>query len=212
MKSGRLPLALSIALALVLPAFCQQQTVARLSRESRADIPRTEAGASGQAKSTSLALRDSSLSRAAADALFVKSDTQRARVLAERALRHDAQDAEALFVRMELAELEADYSTALDNAVRLCEAGEYAPDDPRVRLAAVRVREAAGNTPEFRHEIPGLQMLVENTDRAPIDLNLALLNAAMDGAPTLDAYALARATRHIDRLAHRWAHRLASSS
>ena len=192
MKSGRLPLAVSVAVALVLPAFCQQQTVARLSRESRADIPRTEVGGSGKAKSTSLALRDSSLSRAAADALFVKSDTQRARVLAERALRHDAQDAEALFVRMELAELEADYATALDNAVRLCDAGEYAPDDPRVRLAAVRVREAAGNTPEFRRAIPSVRALVENTDLASIDLNLALLNASMDGAPGLDSFALAR--------------------
>jgi len=167
--------------------------VARLSRESRSEIPRTEAGESGHAKSTAFPLRDSGLSRAAADALFVKSDAQRARVLAERALRRNAQDAEALFVRMELAELEADYATALENAVRLCEAGAYVPDDPRVRLAVVRVREAAENTPEFRRAIPALQALVENTGGTSFDLHLALLNASMDGVPGLNPFALARA-------------------
>ncbi len=192
MKRGRLSLAVSVAVALTVPAFCQQQTVARLSRESRADVTRTDLPRDAQTAEHFATLHDSVTSRAAADALFVKSDEQRARVLAERALRRDAQDAEALFVRMELAALDADYATALDSALRLCEAGAYAPGDPRVRLAAARVREAAANTPEFRRAIPRLQALLANSQPPWPDLELALLNAAMDGAPGLDPYAVAR--------------------
>ncbi|HTV65527.1 MAG TPA: hypothetical protein VMD98_07985, partial [Bryocella sp.] len=173
-------------------ALAQQQTLARLSSESRTDDSRPLSAETRSARS-SLPLHDSALSRAAATALFVKSDLTRARALADSALRHDPQDAEALFVRMESAKLETDYATTLDAAVRLCEVGAYAPGDTRVRLAAVRVREAAANTPEFRRVIPRLQTLLTNSPEEWPDLQLALLNAAMDGAPGLNPYALGRA-------------------
>ena len=183
---------LGLALALTTSAVCQQQTMARLSHEVSVDTPRTDAGISaphgGSAK-----LHDSATSRGAAEALFVRSDLKRARVLAERALRHDAQDAEALFVRMELSAITADELTELDSAVRLAEAGAYAPGDLRVRLAAVRVRELAANTPQFRRAVPQLQALLASSPEASPDLHVALLNAAMDGAPGLDPYAVARA-------------------
>lgn len=192
MKSGRPFLAVAFAVALTVPALSQQQTVARLSPESHADITRTEIPRSPQPAANFVALRDSAVSRAAADALFATSDLQRARTLADKALRRDAGDAEALFVRMELAALEADDVATLDAAMRLCEAGGYARGDARVRLAAVRVRELAANTPQFRSAIPRLQSLLANSPQAWPDLELALLNAAMDGAPGLDAYAVAR--------------------
>ncbi len=191
MKSGRPFLAVVFAVALAVPALSQQQTVARLSPESHADITRTEIPHSTQPAETFVALRDSATSRAAADALFTKSDLQRARVLSDKALRRDAGDAEALFVRMELAAIEADDTTTLDQALRLCEVGAYARGDARVRLAAARVRELAANTSQFRSTIPRLQSLLSNTQPWS-DLDLALLNAAMDGAPGLDAYAVAR--------------------
>jgi len=193
MRSRRLVLAICVPLVLTLPSLCQEQTVARLTRESHADIVRPDLTHGEQAPHATV-LHDSALSRAAADALFVNSDLLRARQLAERALRRDRQDVEALFVRMELAELRADYATALETAVRLCEAGGNAAADPRVRLAAVRVREAAANTPEFRAIIPRVQSILANTQQPWPELQLALLNAAMDGAPGLDPYALARGT------------------
>lgn len=194
MKRRGLFLCFSAALALAAPTFCQQPTLARLTHETRADIPRVGEVGSAHTAGAGSALRDSATSRAAADALFVKSNLQRARALSDRALGHDHQDAEALFVRMELAELGADYGTALDAAVRLCATGGSAPGDARVRLAAVRVREIAANTPEFRQAIPQVQALLANSSQPWPDLQLALLKGAMDGAPGLDAYAVARAS------------------
>jgi len=188
MKSGRLLLPLSVALALALPSFAQQ-TVARLSR---ADVTHSENGSTRHPNS-SLHLRDSATSRATAEALFAKSDLHRARALANVALRHNADDAEALFVRMELAGIDNDYAATLEAALRLCEVGVSAPADARVRLAAVRVREAAANTAEFRRAIPRIQALLHDAPDTSPELRLALLEAARDGAPGLDAYILARA-------------------
>jgi len=181
-------LPLSVALALSLPAW-SQQTVARLSRT---DVARSENG-STQHPNSSLYLRDSASSRAAADALFARSDLQHARALVNVALRRNADDAEALFVGMELAGIDNDYAATLEAALRLCEVGVSAPADARVRLAAVRVREAAANTAEFRRAIPRLQALLHDTPEAFPELRMALLEAARDGAPGLDAYTLARA-------------------
>jgi tetratricopeptide (TPR) repeat protein len=132
-------------------------------------------------------------SRSAANALFVRSDLERARALAAQALRRNPKDAEALFVRMEVAAMEADTATLLDGAIRLCEVGEASPAEPRVQLAAVRVREAAGNTPEFRAAVPQLKMLIAHSQQPWPDLHMALLKAAMDGTPGLDSYTVSRA-------------------
>lgn len=193
MKSCRLLLGLSVVAVLAAPALTQQHTLARLSRESRPDVGSADISASKHRASSAAALRDSSTSRAAADALFTRSDLERARVLSDRALRRDPQDAEALFVRMELSGLEGDHSAALQAAVRLCEAGAYASADPRVRLAEARVREAAANTPTFRAVLPQLRTLADDSPQTWRDLQLALLNAAMDGVPGLNPYALTRA-------------------
>ena len=82
----------------------------------------------------------------------------------------------------------------LNAALRLCEIGGAARQDPRVRLAAARVRESAANTPEFRAAIPRVQTLLANSSEDWPELNAALLHAAMDGVPRLDAEALARAS------------------
>ena len=192
MMSGRLALALGIALVLALPSPCQQQTIAKLRPETRTDIPSADIPRGTPAAQNSGVLRDSLTSRAAADALFAKSDLQRARLLTDKALFRDIGDAEALFVRMEEAAIEGDDTTALFTAVSLCELGAYARSDARVRLAAARVREAANNTPEFRRAIPRLQLLLANAQLPWPDLELALLKAAMDGTPGLDASAAAR--------------------
>src|SRR5271166_1383184 len=165
MKSGRLALAVSIALLSALPSPCQQQTIAKLRPESRGDIASADIPRGTPVAQSSGLLRDSATSRAAADALFARSDLQRARVLTDKALFRDIGDAEALFVRMELAALEGEDTTALFTAVSLCEIGAYARGDGRMRLAAARVRGAAANTPDFRRAIPRLQLLLANTQQ-----------------------------------------------
>ena len=129
----------------------------------------------------------------AARALFVDSNLGRARSLSGRALQRDPRDAEALFVQMEVATMQADDMAALNSAVRLCELGRR-PDDPRVGLAAVRVRELAANTPQVRNVIPRVWSLVTSSPHGWPALNSALLSAAMDGMPGLDPYALSRAS------------------
>ncbi len=185
------------AVALGPPAVAGGQVLAGLNHETTPDIPRVANTAPANAPPSSqrryVPLLDSAVSRSAADALFVHSDLERARVLAERALQHNRDDAEALFVRMEVAAMQADDAAALDSAVRLCELGTNARTDPRVRLASVRVREAGSNTPDFRKAIPRIQALLANSQEPWPELHAALLNAAMDGALGLDAYAAARA-------------------
>ena len=173
-------------LAVAAPALCQQTTLARLSRT---DLPHVS---DHHVTTSKTYLRDSAISRAAAAAFFVKSDFVRAGRLADRALRRDHNDVEALFVRMELAAIAADDGATLDAALRLCEAGASAPGDVRVRLAAVRVRELAANTADFRAILPQVEALVTNSTEPLPDLQAALLNAALDGTPGLDAAALAR--------------------
>jgi len=187
----------AVGLTLTLPAISQAQTLARLNREASPDIPHTTEtipnGTRAGRVQHPAPLPESALSRAAARALFVDSMLDSARRLAMQALRHDPQDAEALFVRMEVAGMEADYAAVLDSALRLCAVGADAPGDVRVRLAAVRLRESAANTPEFRAAIPRIQQVLANAQGSWPDLHAALLKAAMDGAPGLDPYAVARA-------------------
>ncbi len=186
-----------VATALIVPAFAQDRTPARLNHESAPEItpPRIdERGAGETITSHSEPLSESMLSRSAATALFVNANLIRAHELAERALRHDHRDAEALFVLMEAAAMQADEATVLHAALHLCEIGGGARQDPRIRLAAARILESAANTPEFRAVIPGLQTLLANSSGNWPELNMALLDAAMDGVPTLDPEAIARAS------------------
>ncbi|HUI83470.1 MAG TPA: hypothetical protein VL240_04560 [Candidatus Binatia bacterium] len=170
--------------------------MARLGAEGRGDVaqPATLPGDGHVAPAPHAApLRDAALSRSAARAYFVDSNPERARALAGRALRRDRRDGEALFVRMEVAGMEADETALLDAAMRLCELGAGAPDDPRVWLAATRMRESAANTPAFREMIPRIQSLLGSSPASWPELRAALLKSAMDGAPGLDAYSVSRA-------------------
>ncbi len=185
-------------MTVAMPAFTQDRTLARLEHDRVPAVtqPRVDArdGAAGAISSHAEPLSESALSRSAATAMFVNGDLVRAHPLAERAWRRDHRDAEALFVQMEAAAIEADQATMVNAALRLCDIGDAARQDPRVRLAAARLRASAANTPEFRAVIPRLQTLLANFNQDWPELNAALLHAAMDGAPGLDAQALARAS------------------
>ena len=185
-------------MALAMPALAQNRTLARLEHDSAPAVtqPRVDApsGSAGTISAHTEPLPESALARWAATAMFVNADLVRARQLADRAWRRDHRDAEALFVQMEAAALDADQATMVNAALRLCEIGGAARQDPRVRLAAARLRESAANTPEFRAAIPRLQTLLANSSEDWPELNAALLHAAMDGARGLDPVAFAHAS------------------
>jgi len=190
-----LPLA---TVAVALAASAQEPTLAKLTHDGSADLPHSSIRNTWNAPppshhGQSSALPVSVLARSAANALFVRSDLDLSRTLAQQVLRHDPRDVEALFVLMEASEMEDDVGTALDAAIRLCDAGQHSPADARVRLAAVRVRETAGNTPEFRSAIPRIQSVLANSQHSLPELQEGLLQAAMDGAPGLNPYTLSRA-------------------
>ncbi len=186
----------ALLMALVSRATAQTQTLARLAHDTTSDIPRSTTVVRNSPETTptphSAVLRESALARAAARDFFVDFNLSRAYLLSTRALVRDPQDAEALFVRMEVAAMRADDATMLQAASRLCELGVNARGDTRIRLAAVRLRESAANTAEFRSVIPRLQALLANSLQPWPDLQQALLTAAMDGAPGLDLYSLSR--------------------
>jgi tetratricopeptide (TPR) repeat protein len=185
-------------MALAMPASTQERTLARLEHDSVPEVtqPSVEArsGPAGTVSPHAETLSESALARSAATAMFVNGDLVRARQLANRAWRRDHRDAEALFVQMEAAAVEADQSPMVNAALRLCEIGGAARQDSRIRLAAARLRESAANTPEFRAAIPRLQTLLANSSETWPELNAALLHAAMDGARGLDPVAFAHAS------------------
>ncbi|HWR37276.1 MAG TPA: hypothetical protein VN622_15555 [Clostridia bacterium] len=125
-----------------------------------------------------------SQSQKASEALFVRSDIEQAKRLAAAALRRNAGDARALFVRMEAAALEADDATVLDSAVRLCASRAAGPDVKEI--AAARIRDLAANTKDFRRVMPQVRRLARGAGPQSDSLRFALVNAASDGAPELD--------------------------
>ena len=186
---------LSLAITLSVSASAQEATIARLNHEGGSELPHASINSNWSAPPTprprrTAALPETVLSRSAANALFVRSDLDRARTLAAEVLRRTPKDVEALFVRMELAAMEADSATTIDFASQLCEAGEASPGDPRVRLASARILAAAGNTPQFRAAIPRIKTVLASSNQVGHELRAALLQAAMDGTPGLDPYAL----------------------
>jgi tetratricopeptide (TPR) repeat protein len=187
------------AVAISAAACAQEPSLARLNRDTEADIPRASITNtwtpphSTRTHVTSGAAPASRLARTAAQALFVRSDVNQARAVAALALRRNPTDVEALFVRMEVAAMEHDDAALLDAAISLCEAGENKSTDPRVQLAEVRIREAAANTPAFRAVIARIKALLANSQEPRPVLQEALLNGAMDGAPRLNPYADSRA-------------------
>ncbi len=150
----------------------------------------TLASATGHAHGRGIAAK-STVADAAATALFVNSNLDSARGLAATALRSNARDADALFVDMEAAALEADTGGELEAALRLCEATQGS-NDPRASVAAARILDLAGNTLLFRGAIPRIQKLIAAGHPQANYLHAALLAAAADGAPGLSELALAR--------------------
>jgi len=183
-------------LAFFLSARMQAQTLARLAHDTPPDISRPTGTVRNTPTATpsphSVVLRESALARLAARALFIDSNLERARLLSTHAVARDPQDVEALFVRMEVASMQADDAAMLQAATKLCELGVDARGDVRVSFAAARLREAAANTPDFHTVLARLQALLANSPAPWPDLQEALLKAAMDGAPGLNPYALSR--------------------
>jgi hypothetical protein len=132
----------------------------------------------------------------AARVLFLRSDLDGARAAAAKAIRSERNDVRALFVEMEAAALEADTQPMLEAALRLC---ETKTDDARVNIAAARVLDQAGNTPDFRAAVPRIEKLIAaGSPQAPY-LRAALLAAAQDGVPGLAASAIAREAGIVTR-------------
>ncbi|HEY6970124.1 MAG TPA: hypothetical protein VJA94_13030 [Candidatus Angelobacter sp.] len=115
--------------------------------------------------------------------LFLKLDLQAAKKEAELVLLRNPHDSVALFVRMEVAELETDTNVVLDSALRLCRA--QAPENVS-RIASARILHLAGNTPAFRAIIPRIQAAARRENACSSDLKLALVTAAADGESSLD--------------------------
>ncbi len=128
---------------------------------------------------------------AARQALFERSQLAAAREQARAALRVNRRDVEALFIEMEAASLEADAPAAIDAALRLCELPGAAQFDDRVAIAAARLRDLAGNTQEFQGAIPRIQSILRARHAQSDYLYGALVGAAMDGAPRLNARQIA---------------------
>ncbi len=125
----------------------------------------------------------------ARQALFVSSDLESARTHAAAELKQDPASAEALFIDMETAALEADTSTELNAALRLCETH---PEDERATIAAGRIRDLAANTTAFKEFLPRLRALAATDSPQAGYLRQGLLAAAADGISGLSMPELAR--------------------
>jgi tetratricopeptide (TPR) repeat protein len=130
-------------------------------------------------------------------ALFENSDPDGARAAAAEVLKQEPANRAALFITMEAAALEADSAAELDAALRLC---ETKAKEPQVNIAAARILELAANTAQFRAIVPRLQALLADYTPQASDLRTALLAAAADGTPGIDA----RAVAHDSGLATDW--------
>ena len=124
--------------------------------------------------------------RAAAEALFVHSDMEAARRESDAALREDPRDTRALFVAMEMSELDGDDEGMLDAATRLCTAAETTMDTELCEIAAGRIGEAAANTKTFRKTLGAIRQLIASGSPESDTFRLALVAAASDGAPEFE--------------------------
>jgi hypothetical protein len=89
----------------------------------------------------------------------------------------------ALFVRMEVAELEAQPDVVLDSALRLCNS---ALPENISRIASGRILEYAGNSRAFNAVLKRVRSAAAQQGGCAAKLNLALVLAAADGDPNLD--------------------------
>lgn len=116
---------------------------------------------------------------------------------AEARLQKDRNDVDALFVRMEAAELQERPALALDSALRLC----LLPGNSILQeVASNRVLEHAGNSRAFKSVTHRLRLAAAMANSCTFNLRLALVAAAMDGNTRID---LDQATRYAG-LITRW--------
>jgi hypothetical protein len=126
------------------------------------------------------------LTQRASEALFVQSDSGLALQLAKSALKKNRHDAEAAFVAMEAAAVQADDRDTLDAALTLV--AEAQNEDPRAQIAEKRIEGLAANSSTFRAQLPRVQKMASSHP----ELRLALVAAANDGVPELNQLASSR--------------------
>lgn len=115
---------------------------------------------------------------------------------AEARLQRNPNDATALFVRMETAELEERPELVLDSALRLC---ALPVEGPLQEVASNRVLQHAGNNRAFSSVIRRVRAAAALGNACTFNLRLALVAAAMDGHPKVDLDQATRATGLLTR-------------
>src|SRR5437764_1225076 len=110
---------------------------------------------------------------------FLQFDLDNAAKQANAVLTHDPQNVSALFVRMEVAELQAQTSIMLDSALRLCHS--HAPATVQ-EIASSRVLRNAANSKAFTDVLPRVTAAAQHENGCWLNLQLALAAAAADGA------------------------------
>jgi Domain of Unknown Function with PDB structure (DUF3857) len=110
---------------------------------------------------------------------FVRFDLQATADEAGQRLHQSPNDALALFMQMETAELQERPPVVLDSALRLCRPGVT----PELQeLASNRVLQHAGNTWAFNSVLRRVKLLSALSNGCTLNLKLALVAAAADGA------------------------------
>src|SRR5947209_6097708 len=109
---------------------------------------------------------------------FLQLDIDRAKKEAEATLLRDPQNISALFVRMEIAELQAQPAMVLDSALRLCRTS--APGAIQ-EIASSRILRNAANTRIFNNLLSRIQLVSRQENGCALNLKLALAAAAADG-------------------------------
>ena len=109
---------------------------------------------------------------------FSRFDLSAAADEAEQRLHKTPNDALALFIRMETAELREHPSAVLDSALRLCRLS-VAPE--LQELASNRVLQHAGNTWAFNSVLRRVKLAAALSNGCTLNLRLALVAAAADG-------------------------------
>lgn len=116
-------------------------------------------------------------------ASFAALDLKSAKQQAEMILEQNPNDALALFVRMEAAEIEAQPDVALDSALRLCNAN--LPEDV-LRIASGRILKYAANSRPFHAVLERIEAAARRQNTCAANLRLALVSAAADGDSAMD--------------------------
>ena len=128
---------------------------------------------------------------------FVKGpDLASAAEEAEARLQHTPGDTAALFVRMEVAELQEHPELVLDSALRLC----ALPVNRDLHdVAGNRVLQHAANTRVFNSFLRRVKSVALANNACTFNLKLALVAAAVDGNPKLDLDQAARSAGLLTR-------------